>query len=124
MTNFDVDNNLETLAPEWVSVANARQRKGRAGRTQPGVCYHLYSRAREKRLEEFKSPEVLRKGLQEEILRIKILKLGDAARFFNRLMDPPRPEFVQLALKRLRQLHALDEHENLTPLGFHLGILK
>lgn len=29
---FDVENNIETLLPEWVSLANARQRRGRAGR--------------------------------------------------------------------------------------------
>ncbi len=32
MTNFDAENNIATLNPEWVSRANARQRKGRAGR--------------------------------------------------------------------------------------------
>ena len=42
MSNFDVKNNISTLKPEWVSLANARQRRGRAGRVQPGICYHLY----------------------------------------------------------------------------------
>lgn len=32
MTNFDAENNISTLKPEWVSLANARQRRGRAGR--------------------------------------------------------------------------------------------
>lgn len=32
LSNFDVENNIQTLEPEWVSDANARQRKGRAGR--------------------------------------------------------------------------------------------
>jgi hypothetical protein len=36
MTNFDVGSNLSTLKPEWVSLANARQRRGRAGRVRPG----------------------------------------------------------------------------------------
>ena len=30
--NFDAENNISTLLPEWVSVANSRQRRGRAGR--------------------------------------------------------------------------------------------
>ena len=42
MSNFDVKNNISTLKPEWVSLANSRQRRGRAGRVQPGICYHLY----------------------------------------------------------------------------------
>jgi ATP-dependent RNA helicase DHX36 len=44
ITNFDLDSNLATLQPEWVSLANARQRRGRAGRVQAGHCYHLYTR--------------------------------------------------------------------------------
>ena len=43
MTNFDVESNMSTLKPEWVSMANARQRRGRAGRVRPGICYHLVS---------------------------------------------------------------------------------
>lgn len=34
LKNFDVDNNITTLRPEWVSLANARQRRGRAGRLE------------------------------------------------------------------------------------------
>ena len=43
-SNFDVNNNVSTLKPEWISVANLKQRQGRAGRTQPGKCYHLLTR--------------------------------------------------------------------------------
>lgn len=32
MKNYDIKNNIQTLKPEWVSLANAKQRKGRAGR--------------------------------------------------------------------------------------------
>ena len=41
MTNFDVESNLSTLKAEWVALANARQRRGRAGRVRAGICYHL-----------------------------------------------------------------------------------
>ncbi|TNN01734.1 hypothetical protein fugu_011116 [Takifugu bimaculatus] len=42
-THFDTNNNISTMTEEWVSLANAKQRKGRAGRVCPGKCYHLYN---------------------------------------------------------------------------------
>ena len=120
--NFDEKNNIATLDTEWVSIANAMQRRGRAGRVQEGHVYHLFTRAREQTLEKFKKPEVLRTRLEEVILQIKILKLGKAE-FLKRLLDPPSDLSVRLALERLHDLHALDDEERLTPLGFHLAQL-
>jgi hypothetical protein len=41
---YDAVNNLACLLPAWVSRAAARQRRGRAGRVQNGVCFHLFTR--------------------------------------------------------------------------------
>ncbi|KAG0427772.1 hypothetical protein HPB47_025196, partial [Ixodes persulcatus] len=72
MSNFDVGRNLATLDAEWVAVANAQQRKGRAGRVQPGVCYRLYTSWRESRLEAYQLPEMLRTRLESLVLKIKV----------------------------------------------------
>ena len=49
MTSYDPAKNMTTLKPEWVSKSNAKQRAGRAGRVREGICYHLFTRAKEAR---------------------------------------------------------------------------
>ncbi|XP_040830767.1 ATP-dependent DNA/RNA helicase DHX36 isoform X2 [Ochotona curzoniae] len=122
-THFDTQNNISTMAAEWVSKANAKQRKGRAGRVQPGHCYHLYNGLRASLLDDYQLPEILRTPLEELCLQIKILKLGGIACFLRRLMDPPSDEAVLLSIRHLMQLNALDKQEELTPLGVHLARL-
>ncbi|NXX47421.1 DHX36 helicase, partial [Tricholaema leucomelas] len=122
-THFDTQNNISTMAAEWVSKANAKQRKGRAGRVQPGHCYHLYNGLRASLLDDYQLPEILRTPLEELCLQIKILKLGGIASFLSKLMDPPSRDAVLLAINHLIELNALDRQEELTPLGVHLARL-
>ncbi|XP_006185739.2 ATP-dependent DNA/RNA helicase DHX36 [Camelus ferus] len=122
-THFDTQNNISTMSAEWVSKANAKQRKGRAGRVQPGHCYHLYNGLRASLLDDYQLPEILRTPLEELCLQIKILRLGGIAYFLSRLMDPPSNEAVSLSINHLMELNALDKQEELTPLGIHLARL-
>uniref|UniRef100_A0A3Q3D4I7 ATP-dependent DNA/RNA helicase DHX36 n=1 Tax=Hippocampus comes TaxID=109280 RepID=A0A3Q3D4I7_HIPCM len=122
-TNFDTNNNISTMTAEWVSLANAKQRKGRAGRVCPGKCYHLYNGLRASLLDAYQLPEIMRTPLEELCLQIKILKLGGIAHFLQKALDPPTEKAVNLAIKNLKDLNALDHSENLTALGFHLARL-
>ncbi|KAM4772480.1 ATP-dependent DNA/RNA helicase DHX36 [Rhinophrynus dorsalis] len=122
-TNYDTQNNISTLSAEWVSHANAKQRKGRAGRVQPGYCYHLYNSLRDSVLDEYQLPEIVRTPLEELCLNIKILRLGGIGCFLRKLMDPPSRDAICLAISHLMELNALDKREELTPLGFHLARL-
>ncbi|XP_046753641.1 ATP-dependent DNA/RNA helicase DHX36 [Diprion similis] len=121
LNKFDTDNNIETLLPEPVSLANAKQRRGRAGRVQPGKCYHLYTKAREMTMDEYPLPEMLRTRLEQVILQAKILQLGKIKPFLASVIDPPNAKAVELSLQLLITLNALDEDEQLTPLGYHLA---
>uniref|UniRef100_A0AAX7VV32 ATP-dependent DNA/RNA helicase DHX36 n=1 Tax=Astatotilapia calliptera TaxID=8154 RepID=A0AAX7VV32_ASTCA len=122
-TNFDTSNNISTMMAEWVSLANAKQRKGRAGRLCPGKCYHLYNGLRASLLDAYQLPEIMRTPLEELCLQIKILKLGSIGRFLEKALDRPTEKAVSLAIKNLTELNALDQRENLTALGFHLAHL-
>uniref|UniRef100_S4RGX7 RNA helicase n=1 Tax=Petromyzon marinus TaxID=7757 RepID=S4RGX7_PETMA len=123
-THFDVDNNISTMKPEWVSLANAKQRRGRAGGVvQAGFCYHLYNGLRANMLSDYQLPEMLRTPLEELCLQIKILKLGRIEDFIKRTMQPPTEQAVLLAITNLIGLNALSRAEELTALGFHLARL-
>ena len=125
-TKYNAQDNISTLEPEWVSLANAHQRRGRAGRVQPGICYHLFSRAREMTMEHYALPEMLRTRLEEVILKIKILELGKSKAFLEKVLDPPHETNVQRAIELLIDINALKlerDNEILTPLGYHLAKL-
>lgn len=68
-------------------------------RVQKGICYHLYSRARESLLEEYPLPEIQRTRLEEIILHIKILKLGSVRAFLSKVLMPPDTSVVEISLK-------------------------
>ncbi|XP_012944942.1 ATP-dependent DNA/RNA helicase DHX36 [Aplysia californica] len=119
--DFNPDMNLTSLEPQWVSKANAKQRRGRAGRVQPGHCFHLYTEFRYQLCRDYLPPEMLRTRLEELCLQIKLLKLGRIVPFIGKAMQHPSMEAITHAVDTLRELNALDHDENLLPLGYHLA---
>ena len=109
--SYDALNNLACLAPRWISKASAHQRRGRAGRTKPGTCYRVYTEAQHAAMAPRAIPELLRTPLEELVLAVKALGLGDAAAFCARALDPPEPKSVQNALELLRDIGALTTDE-------------
>ncbi|KAG0493771.1 hypothetical protein HPP92_004765 [Vanilla planifolia] len=122
-TSYDALNKLSCLLPSWISKASAHQRRGRAGRVQPGVCYRLYPKIIHDAMPQYQLPEILRTPLQELCLNIKSLQLGSVATFLAKALQPPDPLAVNNALELLKMIGALDEREELTSLGRHLCTL-
>ncbi|OAY75283.1 ATP-dependent RNA helicase DHX36 [Ananas comosus] len=122
-TSYDALNNTPCLLPTWISKASARQRRGRAGRVQPGECYHLYPRCVYEAFADYQLPELLRTPLQSLCLQIKSLRLGSISEFLSRALQSPESLSVQNAIEYLKIIGALDENEELTLLGRHLSML-
>ncbi|KAK9116204.1 hypothetical protein Sjap_015151 [Stephania japonica] len=122
-TSYDALNNTPCLLPSWISKAAARQRRGRAGRVQPGECYHLYPKCVYDAFADYQIPELLRTPLQSLCLQIKSLELGSISVFLSKALQAPEPLSVKNAIEYLKVIGALDEKENLTILGRHLSML-
>ncbi|KAF7147070.1 hypothetical protein RHSIM_Rhsim03G0064000 [Rhododendron simsii] len=122
-TSYDALNKLACLLPSWISKASAHQRRGRAGRVQPGVCYRLYPKLIHDAMPQYQLPEILRTPLQELCLTIKSLELGTIGTFLAKALQPPDSLSVQNAIELLKTIGALDDSEELTPLGRHLCTL-
>lgn len=63
LKDYDPHLKTSTLQPAWISKASSKQRKGRAGRTKAGVCFHLFSRRRYEYMADFVESELLRTPL-------------------------------------------------------------
>lgn len=124
---FDSNRNMESLDLVWVSRANAKQRKGRAGRVMPGVCVHLFTSHRyHHHILEQPVPEIHRVPLEQLILKIKILPLFQdmsVHEVLGKTVEPPTKSNIDGALSRLQDVGALDKTYALTALGKHLAAL-
>lgn len=107
---------VESLLVSPISQASAMQRSGRAGRTQPGKCFRLYTeKSFNDELQQQSYPEILRSRMETVVLTL--LKLGIADLVHFDFMDPPAPETMMRALEQLNYLGALDDEGCLTRLG-------
>ncbi|XP_048505988.1 3'-5' RNA helicase YTHDC2-like isoform X2 [Athalia rosae] len=120
--SFDAMSGVCTLRSNWISQASAKQRKGRAGRCQNGICYRLFSSVRFNSMEPYQTPEILRLPLQELCLYTKHLAPGNTpiAEFLDRALEPPSSAITRNAVQLLKTIDALDPWEDLTELGSHL----
>jgi RNA helicase HrpA len=98
-----------------VSKAGCNQRKGRAGRTGPGVCYRLYSKENFEERPLYSLEEIYRTDLSEVVLRMAELGIRDFESFD--FLSPPGKQGIHGAVEALNLLEALEDDHSLSNIG-------
>jgi ATP-dependent helicase HrpB len=111
---FDPASGMSRLETLPISLASAEQRRGRAGRLAPGVCYRVYTEAAERQLAAATAPEVLEADLAP--LALDLAVWGTDAAALAWLDPPPAPHLAQ-ARELLTGLGALDADGRVTDGG-------
>ena len=111
---------VQRLPIEAISQASAKQRAGRCGRVEAGICVRLYAEEDYEGRPEFTDPEILRTNLASVILQMTALGLGDIAAF--PFVEPPETRSIRDGVQLLAELGALLDGR-LTPVGRQLAQL-
>jgi ATP-dependent helicase HrpB len=115
---YEPDMGLTRLETVRVSRASADQRRGRAGRTGPGICYRLWDEPQTASLEAANRPEILAADLSGLVLDLASWGVTDPATLAF-LDPPPRPALAE-AKNLLLSLGAIDPAGRITDEGRHL----
>ncbi|MDQ9169709.1 ATP-dependent RNA helicase HrpA [Oxalobacteraceae bacterium R-40] len=118
---YSYRNKVEQLQIEPIAQSAANQRAGRCGRVAAGVCIRLYEEQDYLQRPKFTDPEILRSSLAAVILRMKSLRLADVEEF--PFIEPPLGRAIADGYQLLQELGAVDEFNQLTPLGRQLAKL-
>lgn len=112
---YEPSTGMNRLITASVSKASAEQRKGRAGRIAPGICYRLYSRYAFQSMVPFTLPEMLTSDLSALVLELAAWGVKDPSALA--WLDAPPPAAWDAARCLLTDLGALDSSGSITPVG-------
>lgn len=115
---FEPSSGLTRLATVKVSRSSAEQRRGRAGRTEPGVCYRLWDEEQTRGLVPHQRPEIQEADLTG--LALDLARWGARSVEGLALLDPPPAGAMAEARKVLTRLGALDADGGLSKHGLRL----
>nr|WP_211095638.1 ATP-dependent helicase HrpB [Hafnia alvei] len=115
VSQFDVRSGLTKLVTQRTSQASMTQRAGRAGRLEPGICWHLMAAEQAERTAEYSEAEILHSDLSG--LWLNLLQWGCHDVSQLKWLDTPPSAAISAAQRLLFQLGAINEQGGLTPTG-------
>ncbi|HCD1614505.1 TPA: ATP-dependent helicase HrpB [Serratia marcescens] len=121
VARYDVRNGLIRLATQRISQASMVQRAGRAGRLEPGLCWHLFAKEQAERAAEHAEPDILQSDLTGFWLELLQWGCHDPAQLT--WLDAPPAVALAAARALLRRLGATDDGDKLTAPGRQMAAL-
>jgi ATP-dependent helicase HrpB len=112
---YEPDVGLTRLETVRVSRANADQRRGRAGRTEPGICFRLWEEAANGGLQPYAAPEILSADLSGLALDCALWGVADPSKL--PFLDPPPRAALKEARALLTEIGAIDGDGRITEEG-------
>jgi len=121
VARYDVRNGLTRLVTQRISQASMIQRAGRAGRLEPGICWHLFAKEQAERAAEHAEPEILQSDLAGFWLELLQWGCHDVGQLT--WLDRPPETALAAARKLLQHLGATDDGGKLTARGRQMAML-
>jgi HrpA-like RNA helicase len=116
---YDPTRHMSSLVSAWVGSSNLNQRAGRAGRHRPGEYFGILGRRRVEGLHPYQVVEMKRVDLTNVVMHVKALDFPGMAveDVLAAAIEPPAPDRIRAAMLDLQMVGAIDDKQNLTPLG-------
>lgn len=109
---FDPESMGHILEKRLITKAQALQRRGRVGRTEPGICYHLLTEKEFNALNDYPTPDILKHDITTELLKIiqftESKTYQEGYQYLTELMDVPSKPYIEMA-NDLYQLYQIIE---------------
>ena len=126
--SYDPNSRVRSLLEEHVANSGAVQRRGRAGRTQPGYCFHLYTKRAQEEMQAYPTPSIEKSDITGDILNLMKLPSANTVKNLRDLLDefisPPHEKFILNSLRTLVALGAItsiQDNGTITPMGVALS---
>ncbi|MBI2032551.1 MAG: hypothetical protein HYT09_02800 [Candidatus Levybacteria bacterium] len=116
---FNPDTGISGLETRLHTKSNAKQRRGRAGRTAPGTVHYLFTKEDLEAREPYLPAEILRTDLVAQVLLMKQMGIADIPNFD--FIDHPGVEKINQAIETLRKLGALNTDGSLNETGARMA---
>ena len=110
-SSWDTTRREDVLVSAFIPKAAVKQRIGRAGRTQPGVAYHMYGKDEYEKFPDFKQPDIRTTNIDGELMKLLMFKgvndVGELKKLLCEMIEPPSELQIKSTLRFLAVLNII-----------------